>query len=265
MVIVDGQRWVWKDQLIFFPNLEESRQLIESLRLNTVLRIRQTSVELLNSPNVIRSGVFRTSCVDLTKDLGAIYDEMDSMTKRYIKKAEKMKETVQIRLNDLRAYEDFMKLYNDFVRLKAHTYPLSPQRFREYLNVSDVWVIYLDERPVAGRLLVRDDTVKRVRMVLSPTSRLSSKEDAKLSGTLNRYLHWHELLTYKDKGIQVYDFGGVGDGSSTIAKFKLSFGGVCVQENSYVAVGGLGRLGYKGYEFMTKLRRDIRAVFRRKE
>jgi hypothetical protein len=132
------------------------------------------------------------------------------------------------------------------------------------LNVSDVWVIYFDERPIAGRLLVRDDTVKRVRMVLSPTSRLAGEEDARLSGTLNRYLHWHELMTYKDQGMQLYDFGGVGDGSSTIARFKLSFGGFRTQDYSYVFAGALGIIAYKFYKSLLQYGVSLRSSLRGK-
>lgn len=260
MVVVDGRRLVWRDKLVFFPSMAESQSLLKTLRYNAILRIRQTSYELLENSNLIQSRGFRTSCVDLTKDIGAVYDKMDSMTQRYIRKAEKLRQRWTIRRNDVRSNQDFVQLYNNFVKLKGHTHPLSSQRFREYLKVSDVWVIYFDERPIAGRLLVRDDTVKRVRMILSTTSRLLSEDDARLSGTLNRYLHWHELMTYKNEGIELYDFGGIGDGSSTIAKFKLSFGGFRVQDYSYVFAGALGVIPYKLYQSLSRSAVRLRSL-----
>jgi hypothetical protein len=263
MVVVEGRRLIWQDKLVFFPSLSESQRLLENLQHNAIVRIRQMSDPLHKHPNLIRSSTFRTSCVDLTKDIGALYDEMDSMTQRYVRKAERMRERWNIRTNDLRCYEDFFQLYNSFVRLMGHTYPLSRQRLKEYLSVSDVWVIYSDERPIAGRLLVRDDTIKRVRMVLSPTSRLLGKEDAQLSGMLNRYLHWHELMTYKNRGMQLYDFGGVGDGS--IARFKLSFGGFRVQDHSYVLAGALGVIAYKIYYSLLPYSVNLRNSVRRKK
>ena len=51
----------------------------------------------------------------------------------------------------------------------------------------------------------------------------------------------------------VYDFGGIGDGTSGIAKFKLSFGGKCIEENNYIFGGDLGRIPYIAYCYMHKL------------
>jgi len=262
MVIVDGHRWVWRDRLVFFPNMAESQQLIETMRNNAILRIRQVSYPLCEHSNLVQSRSFSTSCVDLTKNIAVLHDDMDSMTKRYVRKAEKLRDRWNIQTNDFRCYEDFLRLYNDFVRSKAHTRPLSRQRFQEYLKVSDVWVIYFDERPIAGRLLVRDDTIKRVRMILSPSSRFLSEEDARLSGTLNRYLHWHELVTYKRQGMELYDFGGIGDGSSTIAKFKLSFGGFGVKDYSYVFAGSLGVIAYRLHRSLSNSAAQLRNLGR---
>jgi hypothetical protein len=264
MVVVDGRRLIWQDKLVFFPSISESQNLLNGLHHNVILRIRQMSDQLHEHSNLIHSSNFRTSCIDLTKNIGTIYDEMDSMTQRYIRKAEKMRGRWDIRTNAPRSYEDFLQLYNSFVRLKGHTHPLSRRRLQEYLNVADVWVICFDERPIAGRLLVRDDTVKRVRMVLSPTSRLAGEEDARLSGTLNRYLHWYELMTYKDQGMQLYDFGGVGDGSGTIARFKLSFGGFRTQDYSYVFAGSLGMIAYKVYKSLLQCGINLRSSLRGK-
>jgi hypothetical protein len=262
MVVVDGRRLVWRDKLVFFPSVVESQTLLEALQHNDILRIRQMSFQLTECHHLIQARSFQTSCIDLTKDIKAIYGEMDSMTQRYVRKAEKLRQRWKIRGNDFRCYADFLQLYNDFVRLKAHTYPLSQQRFQEYLKVSDVWVIYFEERPIAGRLVVRDDTVKRVRMILSPTSRLLSEEDARLSGTLNRYLHWHELVTYKQQGIELYDFGGIGDGSSSVAKFKLSFGGFRVNDYSYVVAGPLGVIAYRLYRALSNSVAQVRSLGR---
>jgi hypothetical protein len=262
MVIVDGSKWVWRDRLVFFPSIVECRKLLEELKNNSIFRIRQVSTPLPEHSNLVQSRRFSTNCVDLTKDIGVLYDEMDSMTKRYVRKGDRLRGRWHINTNDFRCYEDFLRLYNDFVRLKAHTHPLSRQRFQDYLPVSDVWVIYFDERPIAGRLLVRDDTVKRVRMILSPTSRFLSDEDSRLSGTLNRYLHWHELVTYKQQGMELYDFGGIGDGSGTVAKFKLSFGGFRVNDYSYVFAGPLGVIAYRLYRSLSNPAAQLRNLGR---
>ncbi len=259
MIVVEGGRWIWKDQLVFFPNQDELLDLVQGLASNALVRVRQTTVELKSHPHLVQRSLFRTSHIDLRKDSESIYQEMDSKSCRYeIRKVEKVSDRLQIHFNDVRVFEDFLELHNDFVRLKGHTGPLAERRLQQYLPVSDVWVVYFDGRPVAGHLLIHDHCVKRVRLIFSATVRLQSPEAAKLSGPLNRYLHWHELKFYKSKAIEIYDFGGIGDGSSSVAKFKLSFGGGRVAENSYVFAGTLGNIGYKCYEGMTRLKKHLR-------
>lgn len=258
MIVIEGKRWLWHDRMVFFPNLNEIQSLINGLAINAVVRIRQTSVLIHDHPNIIKRGVFRTSCIDLTRDLDALYREMDPKSCRYeIRKAQRLEHRLRITCNELQTILDFFQLYNSFVRLKGHTHPISWRRLQEYLPVSDVWCIYLDDRVMCGHLLVRDTIVKRVRLIFS-ARRLQGAEDTTVTGALNRYLHWEELQRYKDKGIEIYDFGGIGDGSSSVAKFKLSFGGFRVQDNSYVFAGAMGTIGYKAYSWLTQLRRRFR-------
>lgn len=261
MVIIEGRRWVVDFRLVFFPDESELQQLLQFLPPNGILRVRQATIDRLNGPKPVQRSVFRTSCIDLTKTLETLYGEMDAKSCRYeIRKAEKIQARIETRRNDGIACEDFLKLYNRFVSLKGHTHPLSRRRFQEYVKVSDVFVIYLDGRPMCGHLLVRDDTVKRSRLIFSASGRLERGEDSRLSGALNRYLHWHEFQTYKRKGFVLYDFGGIGDGSGSIGKFKLSFGGFRVQDYSYVFAGALGVIPYKLYQSLWRSAVRLRSL-----
>ena len=61
----------------------------------------------------------------------------------------------------------------------------------------------------------------------------------KISGFLNRYLHWHDIQYFKSKNFKIYDFGGLSLSQSNrklqqIDKFKLSFGGTIIQEYNYM-------------------------------
>jgi hypothetical protein len=258
MVIIEGSRWGWHDRMVFFPDQETLQQLIASLAPVDILRVRQTAAALPDHPSLIQRSLFRTSCIDLTADLAALYRAMDAKSCRYfIRKAERMLDRIHIHINDAATYKDFLKLYNSFVRLKGHTHPLSERRFREYKQASDVYVLYFDELAICGHIWIRDETTRRVRLVHSVSSRLESAEAAHLSGTWNRYLHWYEMQTYKATGIEIYDFGGVGDGTNSVAKFKLSFGGMRVQDHSYVFAGAIGRWGYKAYRQVTQLRKPL--------
>ena len=51
-----------------------------------------------------------------------------------------------------------------------------------------------------------------------------------LIGRANRYLHWHDIRLFRDRGYDLYDFGGLdvtgrSDKTAGIAQFKRGFGG----------------------------------------
>jgi hypothetical protein len=64
-------------------------------------------------------------------------------------------------------------------------------------------------------------------------SLLGESEDSgarNLIGRANRYLHWHDIRLFKDRGFDLYDFGGLdveerSPKTAGIARFKRGFGG----------------------------------------
>lgn len=80
------------------------------------------------------------------------------------------------------------------------------------------------------------DATHNLVLLRTSGSEFRDKEQAykKCVSNLNRYLHWQEILFFKYKGFDFYDFGGLGfldeyeSGTSQvqgIIKFKKSFGG----------------------------------------
>src|SRR5262249_1094740 len=128
--------------------------------------------------------------------------------------------------------------------VKRHSERLSDHRLDAFKPVSDVFVAYLDGRPVCGHLLLRDERLKRVGALLTASTRLNANEPAILVSSLNRWLHWYEMKLFKGEGIDVYDFCGVGTDTpekASIAYFKKSFGGKQVTEHNYVLARVAGK------------------------
>jgi hypothetical protein len=119
-----------------------------------------------------------------------------------------------------------------------HIRPPSRRRYDQYRAVSDIAVAYVDGGPVAGHLVVRDPIAHRTRLVFSASVRHDPGALQKLSGPVNRWLHWQELLFYRGEGYRAYDFGGVNP-ESPIGKFKLSFGGEIERGTNVVLAGSL--------------------------
>jgi len=72
-----------------------------------------------------------------------------------------------------------------------------------------------------------------------------SNVDPQLVGRSNRQLHWKSMLSMKESGLLVYDFGGISNTTALkgIDDFKRQFGGTEVVEyNSMIPISTAGRV-----------------------
>jgi GNAT acetyltransferase-like protein len=246
LVIIERSRWLWRDRLIFFPTEAEVRQQAGASGV-AIVNVRQSPARLPDLPGMISSGPSRTTCIDLTRDLEQLEAAMDRKSCRYeIRKAQKVRDQLTICREESPARASgFQGLYNSFVRAKGHTRPLTSARLADYARASDIWGLSMNGKLVCGHLVVRDESIRRLRLMFSATTRLNPGEEAKLCGALNRLLHWTEIEHYKSAGWAIYDFGGIGDGTDSIARFKLSFGGEATEEYNYTFTSGMGGKAYR--------------------
>ena len=135
---------------------------------------------------------------------------MDAKSCRYeIRRADKLGDRLRMDRGGPRARDDFFRLYNDFVAWKGYAKPMTPRRLGEYLEVSDAFVAYVDDVPLAAHLVGVDRSgAGRVRLIFSASARFIDGEMGKLASPVNRWLHWQELQRYQSEGIATYDFGG---------------------------------------------------------
>jgi len=96
-----------------------------------------------------------------------------------------------------------------------------------------------DGRILAQHAHVMDEGESRVRLLYSSSARFD-KEDAALAGRANRWCHWKDMMYFRDRGIRVYDFGGVAGSTHNhalhgIDDFKLGFGGTVVHEDHWLS------------------------------
>jgi len=249
MLFVKTRRFLlWNDLTVFFPSVKYLEGFATRLRFDEIVRLSETAVDLSGYPNLFRRKLALTTWLDLSRNLDTLYGAMDSKSCRYeIRRAGKMSDRISIMRNG-GALDAFFDLYNKFVSQKGYADPLSRRRFKEFVKIADVFVASVDSRPVCGHLMVRDQEEGRVRLGFSASLRLESKETANVTGAVNRFLHWHEIQTYKSEGIRMYDFAGIEDGTTPIARFKLSFGGEQLVEHCYVFMGRGGQLAYRAYQ-----------------
>jgi Acetyltransferase (GNAT) domain len=257
VIMTTAWRGPFRDHMLYFASSTQLRALGAACRSYEVFRSDHV-VGTIDAPRTRIVGRSATSCIDLGSPVDTLLRNMAAKSCRYeIRHAEKLGDRLTFRINDDAVRADFFGLYNRFVDWKGYTTPITARRYRRYLQIADVTVAYLDGIPTAGHLLVADQDAGRVRLVFSASARFDQGARERV-GPVNRWLHWQEMLHYRDVGVATYDFGG-GTSSSSIGRFKLSFGGVMEEGHSVAVEGSLVRVPVRGVEALQQLARRRRA------
>lgn len=254
----------------FFPTADQAKGLLDQLAPNQVLRFACAPEAPLESRNLIRCEPVSTVFIDLRKSLRDIFSAMENHNcRRAIRRAERVADHVRLERNMPHSYGDFLAIYNDFVAAKRVAKRVMPamswKTLERYRSKSDVFVLYFDNRPFIGHLWLKDQDSKRVVHMFLGNRRLEKDTDSELHNNLNRYLHWHEIQYYKDLGMEIYDFGGIGHSNPHQArfnKFKLSFGGAILTESrrTYARPAALANVAVRVYEKLSFVRRSLGAI-----
>ncbi|MGH7907921.1 MAG: hypothetical protein ACREP6_14955 [Candidatus Binataceae bacterium] len=250
---------------IFFPDEERLGPITSALRPIEMARLFYTPVSGENVRRLVSHQPTPTILNDLLLSRDELMKRCAKYTRHEIQLAQKLGERVRIERNGENASQLFLEVYNDFARSKDGVWPVSEAVIRNYAPYADIVVVHLDEQPAVVNLLLRDREAARVRGMLTASRRLSvdDKKAYRLLGNVNRLMHWGNMCFYKDSGFEIYDWGGIsGDKDDGIAKFKLSFGGEIVRENTYLCAGSprFGKLILTLFENLSKRGRYGRAA-----
>ena len=107
-----------------------------------------------------------------------------------------------------------------------------------------------DGNVLAAHAYVKDSSSGRVRLLYSASHFRASSDSGERNaiGRANRLLHWHEILTLKELGIELDHLGGIPLDSADqekndIARFKLEFGGkMLVEYNGVLPTNVVGKM-----------------------
>jgi Acetyltransferase (GNAT) domain len=222
----------------FFPIDAVVGATARGLNSTEIAKLFWTTTDLDGGRCVLRHYVSATVCRDLEDRPEEVLQTVSKTCRYEIRQAEKLGSRIKVRRKDSQASRDFVSLYNNFARSKRGVSRVTDNVFDRYRDHADTFVVYLDEKPMCGHMVLRDADSARVRLLYSASRRLDDKESARLCGSLNRFLHLHEIALYREEGFRTYDFGGIQDGGSDgITRFKLSFGGRVVTEHTYLCAG----------------------------
>jgi hypothetical protein len=223
---------------VFFPGAEAMSDIAGRLGTVHLARFFWSSVHAAPPSYVVRRTPTSTVCVDLTKTCDDLWSGLVKNCRNEIRSAERLGDRVRIVRNNSTARDDFLAIYANFARGKDGVAALNSRLLQRYQDHIGWFVAYLDDRPMCGHVFLEDLGLGRTRLLFSASLRLQEPQTARLCGNLNRLLHWHEIRTYRDDGFVTYDLGGISeDLREGIARFKTSFGGETVTENTYLCAG----------------------------
>jgi lipid II:glycine glycyltransferase (peptidoglycan interpeptide bridge formation enzyme) len=185
--------------------------------------------------------------IDLTQSAESLYAAVRSSTRNEINRASKQDRLLfsvidEPTMPDLREFTSF---YNMFARSKGTTpcrrYHVQTMKLLAQRNALAITRIANAAGLLCYHVYVTD--ADRAMLLYSGSQFRSarSSEERRFIGRANRYLHWQDMLYFKNSGFRIYDWGGL-TRDANIASFKRSFGGVELSEyTGYVPVTLKGR------------------------
>ena len=184
-----------------------------------------------------RCSDFHTIHLDLTQDPETLFSGLSETCRYKIRRAERedLKTEAWMSARD-ELVDDFIAFFDRFARGKGLP-PAPAERLHALAEaaVLDLSTVCRDDDPLVWHAYLRAGN--RARLLHSASLFREYKDTGRrnMIGRANRYLHWHDLLRYKDAGIPLFDFGGWYSGHDNeellrINAFKESFGGHVVPE-----------------------------------
>jgi hypothetical protein len=216
------------------------------------------------SPPGEGSRELHTLVLDLSADEDALLEEMSKDTRYKIRRAmQKDPLSVDAATEPSAAeVDEFADFYDRFAAAQSVSLAFRP-RLRALAERGNL-VLTVVRGEDGGDLVRHAYVAARGRgFMLYSGSVLDQSGDSaarNLIGRANRYLHWHDIRLFKERGFELYDFGGLdvtgrSEKTTGIARFKQGFGGeVRPVYSSTSARSPLGAvvkrvLGLRGVEF----------------
>jgi hypothetical protein len=184
-----------------------------------------------------RCADFSTIHIDLTRDESALFADLSRTCRYNIHRAERdeLKEEAWTSARG-ELVDDLVAFFDRFASGKR--LPPAPAERLHTLAAAgclDLSMVSRNDKALVWHAYLRTDTRARL---LHSASLFREHDDTRTRnriGRANRYLHWHDILRFKEAGVPLFDFGGWYHGRDNeellrINAFKEEFGGRVVPE-----------------------------------
>jgi len=221
-----------------------------ALRQNGIIRYQEAK-----KPIGKQVAEFRTLVSDLTEDAEQILSHFSKNCRYEVRRAQrenvscKMISGKEITQEEIDRFVDF---FADFWESKGIHYT-EKEKCREQIGqYADAGAFAFTKAYVDGKLLVYHTYIvgdRFVRLYQSASQfRTDDTVSTNLIGYANRYLHYQDMLWFKEQNKERYDWGGAGmnEEVESITKFKESFGGTPAVYYNAEETRGILPGAYKG-------------------
>ncbi len=197
--------------------------------------------------NVLKA---QTSLINLEKSSEELFNQINRTFKYHIHKAEDIGITTNVDYSpSLIKCNQIINEFSVFANKKGIEWSFQRIRSLQKLNKIIVSEAFLKEEKAVTHVYLHDGH----RVVLLHSYHSHSLVDEKMKGYANKYLHWKDILDFKDLGLKQYDFGGINIQQHLgISNFKMSFGGDVIDCYSYIEVNPFIAIAIN---FLKKLRK----------
>lgn len=202
---------------------------------------------------------------DLTKSEEEILAGISKNGRYEIRRAERENVTTELKYYDDLTYEaivEFVNFFVEFWKSKGVDYIYSKSLLQELEAYRNVGALAIGTAKINGNVCVYHTYIVddfQVRLLHSASLyRITEDVPKSILGMANRLLHKDEMITFKQNGKKVYDWGGAGTDPEVagITEFKKSFGGTQkIYYDVTIANGLKAKLVSKISEIKNRLRR----------
>lgn len=174
-----------------------------------------------------------TSIIDLTRNEPDLFDAIHPTFRYDIRAAEKKGVQKTAVLSPTHA--DCVKLVNDY-QVFASEKDLPPLSLPRILAIREKGKLLFTKAiyngaEVATHIYITDGCT----ISLTSSFHNSSFTDSKIRSEANKFLHWKDILDFKQAGLKKYDFGGINPQKLPgVSKFKASFGGETTENFRFI-------------------------------
>jgi hypothetical protein len=204
--------------------------------------------------NVVELKKVYTTSIDLTQSLDNIKGGCKRKLRGYINKGSRTDFQHKIlNISDSEIQEKILAEYDIFSKQKGLE-SIDKIWFVACCNSSHMMAtqIFFENKPLITHIYLKDN--ERTRLQFSFHHVLTvNKYNGQFQSLANRYLHWLDIIYFKEKGLNIYDFGGIPIKSmASLREFKLSFGGIIEEQYSFIVPNGFYAIVYKLKKLLKK-------------